>query len=238
MKGKENVQSVKSQMRVFKPTTLTESQNKTEPKEHQSMKPSVNSAENARKPSSRRDEELFGNTKKSQELMPPPKMQSSSKPSSGTSSQKPESSDKKEKQSSDGKGRKQWAITDFDIGRPLGKGKFGNVYLAREKRSKFIVAMKVLFKDQIIKADIEHQVRREIEIQTHLRYTSLWKTTVAFVKIILMNVNLFFRHPNILRMYGYFHDDTRVYLILEYAPNGELFKELNRQPNKRFNEIK
>ncbi len=68
------------------------------------------------------------------------------------------------------KNKKKWVITDFDIGRPLGKGKFGNVYLAREKRSKFIVAMKVLFKDQIIKADIEHQVRREIEIQTHLRF--------------------------------------------------------------------
>ena len=63
----------------------------------------------------------------------------------------------------------KWVLTDFDIGRPLGKGKFGNVYLAREKKSKFIIAMKVLFKAQIQKADVEHQVRREIEIQTHLR---------------------------------------------------------------------
>ncbi|PBC28700.1 aurora kinase C-like [Apis cerana] len=109
---------------------------------------------------------------------------------------------------------KKWVLTDFDIGRPLGKGKFGNVYLAREKKSKFIIAMKVLFKAQIQKADVEHQVRREIEIQTHLR------------------------HPNILKMYGYFHDDKRIYLILEYAPNGELFKELNAQPEKRFDEIR
>ena len=108
----------------------------------------------------------------------------------------------------------KWVLTDFDIGRPLGKGKFGNVYLAREKKSKFIIAMKVLFKAQIQKADVEHQVRREIEIQTHLR------------------------HPNILKMYGYFHDDKRVYLILEYAPKGELFKELNAQPEKRFNEVR
>jgi aurora kinase A len=42
------------------------------------------------------------------------------------------------------------------------------------------------------------------------------------------------RHPNILRMYGYFHDDSRVYMILEFAPKGELFKELQMQPNKRF----
>ena len=68
-----------------------------------------------------------------------------------------------------GQSEKKWVLTDFDIGRPLGKGKYGNVYLAREKKSKFIIAMKVLFKAQIQKADVEHQVRREIEIQTHLR---------------------------------------------------------------------
>ena len=44
------------------------------------------------------------------------------------------------------------------------------------------------------------------------------------------------RHPNILRMYGYFYDDTRVYLILEIAPRGELYKELRSQPNGRFTE--
>ena len=55
-------------------------------------------------------------------------------------------------------------MNDFDIGRPLGKGKFGNVYLAREKKSKYIVALKVLFKSQLQKASVEHQLRREIEI--------------------------------------------------------------------------
>ncbi len=37
-----------------------------------------------------------------------------------------------------------------------------------------------------------------------------------------------FRHPNILRLYGYFHDTARVYLILEFAPKGELYGELQR----------
>lgn len=32
-----------------------------------------------------------------------------------------------------------------------------------------------------------------------------------------------------LRLFGYFHDDVRVYLILEYAPGGELFKELTKE---------
>lgn len=64
---------------------------------------------------------------------------------------------------------KRWSLENFDIGRPLGKGKFGNVYLARERQSKFILALKVLFKNQLEKAGVEHQLRREVEIQSHLR---------------------------------------------------------------------
>lgn len=66
--------------------------------------------------------------------------------------------------------RQPFTINNFEIGRPLGKGKFGNVYLAREKKSRFIVALKILFKSQIEKEGVEHQLRREIEIQAHLKY--------------------------------------------------------------------
>ena len=44
-----------------------------------------------------------------------------------------------------------WKLEDFEIGRPLGKGKFGNVYLAREKKSGYIVALDSL---QITAAEI------------------------------------------------------------------------------------
>ena len=64
---------------------------------------------------------------------------------------------------------RKWSLSDFDIGKPLGNGKFGKVYLAREKKSHFIVALKVLYKSQLSKAGVEHQLRREIEIQAHLR---------------------------------------------------------------------
>ena len=40
---------------------------------------------------------------------------------------------------------RRWQLDDFDTGRPLGRGKFGNVYLAREKQSKYIIALKVSF---------------------------------------------------------------------------------------------
>ncbi len=97
---------------------------------------------------------------------------------------------------------KKWSLRDFEIGKPLGRGKFGDVYLARERKSKFIVAIKAIKKKQLLKAGVEHQLRREIEIQTHLR------------------------QKNILRMYGYFFDEKRIYIILEFAPGGELYKQL------------
>eukprot|EP00698_Gefionella_okellyi_P017957 TRINITY_DN5334_c0_g1_i1.p1 TRINITY_DN5334_c0_g1~~TRINITY_DN5334_c0_g1_i1.p1 ORF type:complete len:306 (-),score=55.17 TRINITY_DN5334_c0_g1_i1:385-1302(-) len=96
----------------------------------------------------------------------------------------------------------RWQLADFEVGKGLGRGKFGNVYIAREKGSKYVVALKVLFKKQLVKAAVQHQLRREIEIQSHLR------------------------HPHCLRMYGYFYDQQRVYLILEYASKGELYKQL------------
>lgn len=38
---------------------------------------------------------------------------------------------------------RKWSVNDFDIGKALGKGKFGNVYSAREKESNTVVALKV-----------------------------------------------------------------------------------------------
>ncbi|KZL80257.1 serine threonine-protein kinase eg2 [Colletotrichum incanum] len=100
----------------------------------------------------------------------------------------------------------------FEIGRPLGKGKFGRVYLARERTSGFICALKVLHKNELQQGRVEKQVRREIEIQSNLR------------------------HPNILQLYGHFHDSKRVFLILEFAGKGELYKHLRKE--SRFPEWK
>lgn len=104
----------------------------------------------------------------------------------------------------------RWKFDDFEIGASLGRGKFGRVYLAREKKSGFIVALKILFKTEITGSNATKQVRREIEIQSHMK------------------------HENILRLYGYFYDDLHVYIILEYAAKGEMFKLL--QKKKRFTE--
>ena len=47
-------------------------------------------------------------------------------------------------------------MSDFELGKQLGRGKFGNVFIAREKRSGFIVALKVMQKDQLKYANITH----------------------------------------------------------------------------------
>lgn len=95
-----------------------------------------------------------------------------------------------------------WKIADFDVGQMLGSGKFGRVYLAREKRGKVIIAIKSIKKEDIQKERIKYQLVREIEIQRPLH------------------------HFNILKMWGYFYDAKRVYILLEYAQEGALWRVL------------
>ena len=97
---------------------------------------------------------------------------------------------------------KKFKIEDFEIGMKLGKGRFGDVYLARELKSNYIVALKILKKTEIQRLGAEKLVVREI------------------------NIHSFLDHKNIIKLYGFFHDDNNIYLILEYAPDGELYKEL------------
>ncbi|KAF2491145.1 serine/threonine-protein kinase [Lophium mytilinum] len=96
-------------------------------------------------------------------------------------------------------------LGSFEIGRALGRGKFGRVYLARHRDSSFICALKVLTKAQIASEGDENLVRREIEIHSKLS------------------------HPGILKFYTWFYDATRVFLVLEYAPGGELFRKLQKK---------
>ncbi|CAG9793267.1 unnamed protein product [Diatraea saccharalis] len=106
----------------------------------------------------------------------------------------------------------KWSPRDFELGSGLGRGKFGHVHVAREKKTGYLVAIKALFKSQISKSKCERQVLREIEIQSHLK------------------------HPNILRLLTWFHDERRIYLVVEFAAGGELYKHLTNSPKGRFPE--
>ncbi|CAO3638098.1 unnamed protein product [Mucor fragilis] len=106
--------------------------------------------------------------------------------------------------------RSNWTINDFAVGHNLGMGRFGSVYLAKEKRSGQLVALKILKKQELEEAEVVPFLKREIEIQGHLN------------------------HPNITRLYGYFHNQENVYLVLEYAGDSDLYTCL--ESFKRFSE--
>jgi len=93
-------------------------------------------------------------------------------------------------------------VEDFILGKPLGKGKFGNVYLGKQKLSNALVALKVLFKAPMLASKCVNNLRREVEIQYRLK------------------------HKNIVQLFGYFDDSKNVYLILEYLEKGELYKQI------------
>ena len=104
------------------------------------------------------------------------------------------------------------SLSSFDVGKKLGSGKYGHVYLARERASGFIVALKQISLKQLDKDGMHHQLLREIEIQSHIR------------------------HVNVLRMYQFFVEGRCIYLVLEYAPRGQLYDHLLAE--KRFSEKK
>lgn len=110
--------------------------------------------------------------------------------------------------------QKEWSLEDFEVGRGLGKGKFGQVYLARTKLQHKKVALKVLQRDEIMASGLWPQLRREIEIHHRLH------------------------HPNVVKLFSYFYDSKRIYLVLEYMPGGELFTALQKSEGGRFTEAR
>ena len=103
-------------------------------------------------------------------------------------------------------------ISDFEIGCTLSSGNFGRVFLARHRSTSYICALKCITKSEIANEEEECLIRREIEVHQNLA------------------------HPNILRLLNWFHDETNVYLVLEYAPEGNLSELLRKQPRGRFKE--
>ncbi|KRX06903.1 Protein kinase-like domain [Pseudocohnilembus persalinus] len=107
---------------------------------------------------------------------------------------------------------KFWEINDFEIGPQLGKGKFSEVFLAREKKSGFLLALKKMNKKYLKNYKIESQIKREIMLQ---------KST---------------NHKNIIQLYGFFSDQSHIYLLLEYSEQGDLYSLMHQYPKKNLPE--
>lgn len=94
-------------------------------------------------------------------------------------------------------------LTDFLIGREIGRGGFGVVRLAKVKLDGALVALKAVNrKDLGDDEDGAKRLRMEVCLQARLS------------------------HPHILPLLGHFVDEERVYLIMPFAAGGDLFGEL------------
>ena len=99
-------------------------------------------------------------------------------------------------------------ITDFVIKKELGRGSFGQVFLAMHKKTKVNYAIKSIDKRNKNNQDGKPYFRREIEIMYKIR------------------------HPNCVRLFGNFEDETNCYFIMEYIQKGSLFNLILSNKNK------
>jgi serine/threonine protein kinase len=83
-----------------------------------------------------------------------------------------------------------------------GVGGFGRVYKVRHKKSKNIYAIKVINKTKILENDLMEQVKLEVRIMYALD------------------------HPHIIKLHNHYEDDDNFYLIIQYAPKGQLYTKL------------
>jgi serine/threonine protein kinase len=81
----------------------------------------------------------------------------------------------------------------------LGKGSYGEVELARQKKTGKYLAIKKIDKQSIANKKIKATLMREVEIHKKLK------------------------HDNIIRLYTSLEDEKYIYLVLEYAAKGNLF---------------
>lgn len=51
-----------------------------------------------------------------------------------------------------------------------------------------------------------------------------------------IKMQFFFDHPNILRLFGVFHDPENIFLILEYMEEGTLYSKLKKSANSKLSE--
>ncbi|CAF4231927.1 unnamed protein product [Rotaria socialis] len=92
----------------------------------------------------------------------------------------------------------------FDFKQTLGKGTYGKVKLALDKRKNEQVAIKTIKKSRIENPHDLARIRREIDFMTSLN------------------------HPYIIKIKEVYESREKIILVMEYASGGELYDYLNR----------
>ena len=83
--------------------------------------------------------------------------------------------------------------------KPIGKGAFGEVWKVTHENSKKVYCVKILSKRDIFEQKLINQINKEISI--------------------MYNIN----HPYSVKLVNHFEDNEKLYLIMELAPNGNLY---------------
>lgn len=94
---------------------------------------------------------------------------------------------------------------DFIFGKLIGEGSFSMVYLAKEIRTNKEYAIKVCYKQHILREKKQRAIMREKQI---LRILSARP------------------HPFFIRLHSTFHDANKLYFVVTYAKNGELLPHI------------
>ena len=100
--------------------------------------------------------------------------------------------------------------SDFEFLKELGVGSFGQVYLVKHKKTKATYAIKSIDKMDDQNLEEKANFSREVEIMYKLN------------------------HPNIVKLYGHFEDNTYCYFIMQYIPKRSVY-ELIPKPGKKPN---
>ncbi|XP_060583596.1 cAMP-dependent protein kinase catalytic subunit PRKX-like isoform X3 [Ruditapes philippinarum] len=93
-------------------------------------------------------------------------------------------------------------LSDYEILSTIGTGTFGRVVLARNRETRNYFALKVMAITDVIRLRQVEHVTNEKEILSSIT------------------------HPFIVNMFWANHDDTFLYMLMEYVPGGEVFSYL------------
>ncbi|CAI7042484.1 BEM_collapsed_G0002430.mRNA.1.CDS.1 [Saccharomyces cerevisiae] len=119
-------------------------------------------------------------------------------------------------------------LHDFKPVRVLGQGAYGKVLLVKDVNTSKLYAMKQLRKAEILISQTATDSKREDEdkndgnnndnddgLSKRLERTFAERSILSEIE-----------HPNIVKLFYSFHDNSKLYLLLQYIPGGELFYHL------------